>query len=170
MLSAVCGILLAMDKYTYTFRNTPGDMWRYYMSNTYHSLTGIVNIIFTAAVIVLMISRWNTSGVVARVIMVILLLIFPFFQPVAVYGRGVRETEGSKPETTVTFSSSGMKIQVMQHVQNIPWKKMNTFVKRPSFIMIFPDDKHGYLLTNRILGDEKEEFYAFLKEHLSEGK
>ena len=29
-------------------------------------------------------------------------------------------------------------------------------------IIVMSDSTHGYMLTNRILGDEKDEFYDFL--------
>ena len=46
-------------KFEYTYRNTAADIWQLSMYYIYGSLVGVCNIIFTTAVFVLGIVRWN---------------------------------------------------------------------------------------------------------------
>ena len=150
-------------KYEYTYRNTTADFFKFYIGNVYSQWTGIIGIVFTGAIIALMISKWGTSGPVFRAIMVIALLLFPVVQPLGLYLRSMKMAENIKPETTLIFDDRGMGILVQLHSQRIPWKPEASVVKRPGLIVVSPDGVHLYLLPDRVTGEQKEELYAFLQ-------
>ena len=157
--------------YQYRFRNTAFDFWLFYMTETYHSLAGVVNVVFTAAALMLIISRYSQANTFFRCLMVLALIFFPIIQPVAIFGRSVKEAEKIKAQTLVSFDGSGMEIRVDheggEHKQFFAWKDVDRMVRRLTFIMIFPDKVHGYLLTNRIVGNERAELEKFIREHLN---
>lgn len=143
-------------KYQYTYRNTPGDYFRFYMSNTYHSLMGIVNVIFTVAMAALIVSRWGGSNLFFRLLMVFALLIFPVFQPFFIWLRSIKSAESIKVETTVSFDEGGMEIDVLTHKQRIVWKNFYACLRRAGLLIVSPDGAHAYLLPEKVIERAEE--------------
>ncbi len=153
---------MKQKKFEYTFRNTPADYFLFRLGNTYHHWTAVVNIVFTAAIAALMISRWGTAGTFARILMVLALMIFPVFQPLSMYLVSIKESEKIREDTTVCFDETGMHITVREHRQTIRWKQFDSIIRRRSMLIAVPDGQHAYLLTNRILGEEKQALYEYV--------
>lgn len=148
-------------RYSYTFRNTPGDYMLFRLGNTYTQWTGAINLIWTGVFAVLLFTQWNNTNVIGKVLLLAGFLLFPVIQPLTVYLVSRRQAKKIPVDTTVSFDEKGMQIQVQNHVQRIPWKEIYPMVKRRSMLIAAPDGVHAYLLTNRILKDEKEALYAF---------
>lgn len=157
-----------MKKYEYTFRNTPGDYFLYRMGNIYSSPRALVNVIFTVAIIVLIAAKWTGTNWLGHLIMVVMLLIFPVFQPLFSYFASIRDAVSIRVDTTLTFDEDGMKIHVYKHSQHIRWRDFYSVRKRRSMLLVIPDGMHAYLLTNRILGSEKDELYNALTEQIQQ--
>ena len=51
----------------------------------YHSMTGMVNLVFTAALLALTFAKWGSSGNIFRICMVLGCCLFTIFQPLAIY-------------------------------------------------------------------------------------
>ncbi len=153
-------------KYQYTYRNTPSDYWQFYMGNIYRNWTGAINVIFTAAFFVLTVRKWAEYPLWARGLCVLAVLIFPLFQPLAVWGRAVRTAENITEETTLGFDGSGMEIRVKDHVQRIPWDRFfdRGLLRLRGLLVVIPDGNHAYLLPDRVTGGEKEALAALIAE------
>ena len=72
-------------RYEYTFRNTPGDYWKFRMENHYRNWTGLVSIVYTLSMLALTITKWNSTNGLGKALLLIFLLVFPLFQPLFVY-------------------------------------------------------------------------------------
>ena len=55
----------------------------------------------------------------------------------------------------------------LREKESIGWKKLRV-ANEPGMMIVFSDARHGYMLTNRILGAQKEPFFAFAKERIAE--
>ena len=152
--------------YTYTYRNTPGDYWRFYMSNIYHQWTAIVNIIFTMAAIALVIARFAEASAFLRGLMIFPCLIFPVFQPLALYLRARKQALAIRVDTTLTMDDTGFGIRVKDHRQLILWKDFKGVLKRWDLLVFMPDETHAYLLPGRVSGTDKENLYSDVKAKL----
>ena len=154
-------------KYQYTYRNTPADYWRFYMGNVYRSWTACINVLFTAAFLILSVRRWAAAPLWGKGILVMAVLLFPVFQPLAIWGRAARTAEEIREDTTLGFSDAGMEIRVRDHVQRIPWKKFTGkgAVKLRGLQAVSLDGSHLYLLPDRVTGKEKEALACFILEH-----
>ena len=53
-----------------------------------------------------------------------------------------------------------------QH-ENIGWNKLRV-AKQPGMMIVFSDARHGYMLTNRVLGTQKDAFYAFAEARIEQ--
>ncbi len=138
------------------------DLWKMAMTRTYRSLLGIVNIVFTVAMILLTIRFWGTANDMVRVLLIIGIILFPVIQPLAVYGRSVRQLEDMPRNMELAFDDSGVHVSANGKREDIRWKKIKNAIKRGDMIVVMSDDSHGYMLTNRVLGEDKDAFYDFL--------
>ena len=150
-------------RYEYTFRNTPGDYWKFRMENHYRNWTGLVSIVYTLSMLALTITKWNSTNGLGKALLLIFLLVFPLFQPLFVYFISIRDAQAIKADTTLSFDETGMEIRVLKHVQRIPWKSFvpdekggGMVIQRRSMLVVVPDQMHAYLLTNRVLGTDDE--------------
>lgn len=162
-------------RYEYTYRNTPGDYWKFRMENYYRNWTAIVSIVFTLSILALAIARWNATNGLGKAILIILLLVFPLFQPLFIYMTSIRDAQSVQVDTTLSFDTTGMEIKVQKHVQRIPWKSFvpdekggGMAIGRKSMLVVVPDQVHAYLLPNRVFKSdaEKKELLDFMIDQL----
>ena len=68
------------------------------------------------------------------------------------------------PENLVlTFDDRGLLVEVGTQTQSIPWKKITSVTKEYNMVIVRSDAKHGYIITNRMLGKQKQDFWAFIQ-------
>ena len=139
-----------------------GDLWKMAMARTYRSLIGLVNVIFTVAMILLTIRFWPTTSDLLRVLMVFGCILFPVIQPLAIYGNSVRQLEDLPKDMELLINDGGVRVFVGKKSELLVWKRIKNAIKRSNMIVLMSDDSHGYMLTNRVLGDQKEEFFQYI--------
>lgn len=149
-------------KYEYTYRTTAGDLWQLSMYYIYGSMVGVCNLIFTAAVLALTAARWNLSGSGLRILLVFGCLLFPVLQPLMVYGKARKQARANTMETKIGFDSKGIHVRVGEESSDTGWEKVKRISKKPTMIIVFSDTVHGFVLTNRVLGKQREEFYEYV--------
>ncbi|MCR4587991.1 MAG: YcxB family protein [Lachnospiraceae bacterium] len=152
-------------RFDYTYRNTAGDYWAYFFFNIYMRFTGLINGMFILSILILMIRRWETSGAFGRSVMVFGLSLFLVIQPIALWIRALKQVEIiGDVDTRLIVGEGGLTISVRGHNQHINWQDYRGTVKRPTFLLLMPDEQHGYILPNRVMGKDREALYTFLKE------
>ncbi|MBE5828273.1 MAG: YcxB family protein [Butyrivibrio sp.] len=149
-------------EYKYMCDVKASDLWKMAMVRTYKAAIGVVNIVFTVAMILLVFRFWKTAPDILRVLMIFGCLVFPVIQPLATYGMCVKQLENMPRDMELKFDDVGLTVSTGGQSQLIRWNKVKNAIKRSNMIVVMSDDSHGYMLTNRVLGNEKEEFYDFL--------
>lgn len=92
-------------EYQYKCRITAWDFFRLTMRQTYRSMAGMCNLVFTVAMILLTAKFWSQSGEVLQVLMLIGCLLFPVIQPAAIYAKARRQA-AAVPQLSPVFRSS----------------------------------------------------------------
>ena len=87
---------------------------------------------------------------------------FPVIQPLAVYGNSVKQLEDLPKDMELLFNDGGVFVFVGEKSESLAWKRIKNAIKRSNMIVVMSDDSHGYMLTNRVLGNQKEEFYQYI--------
>ena len=149
-------------EYKYMCDVKASDLWKMAMVRTYKAAIGVVNIVFTVAMILLVFRFWKTAPDILRVLMIFGCLVFPVIQPLATYGMCVKQLENMPRDMELRFDDVGVHVSTGGQSELIRWNKVKNAIKRSNMIVVMSDDSHGYMLTNRVLGNEKEEFYNFL--------
>jgi len=149
-------------EYRYISDVKPKDLWFIAMIRTYRSLAGVINVVFTVAMVMLTFRFWSTSGTLVKALLLIACLLFPVFQPFAIFLRSIKQLETLPGRVELLFDDAGVHVSSEGKQEDIKWNKIANAIKQSNMIIVMSDNTHGYMLTNRILGDEKEEFYDFL--------
>ncbi|MCR5403001.1 MAG: YcxB family protein [Butyrivibrio sp.] len=149
-------------EYKYLCDVRPKDLFLMAMTRTYKSMVGVVNIIFTVAMILLTARFWKTAPDFLLILMIIGCILFPVLQPIGIYLRSIKQLEDMPRDMELVFNDSGVRVNTGGKSELIRWKRITNAIKRKDMIVVMSDDSHGYMITNRELGSEKEEFYEYL--------
>lgn len=143
------------------------DFWALSMRRTYSSLVGVCNIVFAVAMILLTVRFWNQSGDVVQALLFLACLIIPVIQPLGVYMKAKAQVSVIPQGTELVFGEDGIHVTLGSERQFIQWNKVKGARKEPGMVIVYTDASHGYMLTNRVMGNEKEDFYNYVKAHIS---
>lgn len=155
--------------YQYQCSVTPWELWKLTMRQTYRSLAGVCNLVFTAAMIVLAVRFWNEWGGFFQIAVLSACFLFPAIQPIAVYRKAKKQAAAMPKEVELKFDDTGLLVTVGAQREKIPWKRIR-IRKQADMVIVFSDARHGYLLTNRVLGQEKEAFSAYAEARIEKNK
>lgn len=153
--------------YQYRCAIKPMDFWALSMRRTYSSLVGVCNIVFAVAMILLTVRFWNQSGDVVQALLFLACLIIPVIQPFCVYMKAKAQVSVIPQGTELAFGEDGIHVTLGSERQFIQWNKVKGARKEPGMVIVYTDASHGYMLTNRVMGNEKEDFYNYVKAHIS---
>lgn len=158
-----------MEKREYKYRSDIKalDLWKMAMQRTYKSVVGVVNVVFTAAMVVLIIRYFETAPALLKSFMLFGILLFPVIQPLCIYGMSVKQLEDMPKDLLLTFNEKGVRVETGGRSENLRWSNITNAIKRNNMIIIMSDLSHGYMISNRELGKEKENFFEYLCANIS---
>ena len=154
---------------TYQFKSevTAGDFWKLTMSRTYRSMAGVCNMVFTVAMILFTVKFFHTSNDLLQVLMLFGCLLFPVIQPIAIYLKAKGQARTMPKGVELAFDEKGLHVTMEEQHESIGWKQLRV-AKQPGMLIVFSDARHGYMLTNRVLGAQKDAFYAFAEARIEQ--
>jgi len=149
----------------YRFENQVGawDFWLLSMHHTYHSTVGIVNIVFTVAMIALTYRFGGQVHDMLELLMFLGCILFPILQPLAVMFRSRTQAMMIPRDMELEFTDKGLHVEVGVQSEDIPWRKIVSVTKEYNMVVVRSDAQHGYIITNRMLGKQKNEFWTFVQ-------
>ena len=132
------------------------------MRRTYRSTAGGCNLVFTAAMFVLVFRFWSTASDMYKGLMLIGCILFPVIQPLVIYGKARKQAAALPKGMELGFDERGLHVKTQDAASDIPWSDIKNIVREFHMIVIFSDDIHGYILTDRMLGEQKQAFYEYI--------
>lgn len=152
-------------RYQYESKVRPLDFWALSMFRTYHSLVGVCNIVFGIAMILLTLRFWNQASDAVQALLFLACLLIPVIQPLGVYLKAKAQVSLIPKGTMLVFSEDGIHVTLGQQQEHIRWDKVKGVRREANMVIVYTDVNHGYMLTNRVLGKEKDAFFRFVEEH-----
>lgn len=149
-------------KYKFIYKTTAFDLWQLSMYNTYASMVGSVNIIFTAAMLLLTVKFWGDANSLVKILLIMAIGLFTVIQPTIVYLRAKRQAAAVSGDMEIGFDDSGIHVETENKTSDLRWNRIKGVSKKTGMIVIFSTAKHGFILTNKVLGKEKEAFYEYV--------
>ena len=148
--------------YKFTYRTSAVDFWQLSMYYIYGSIVGVCNVMFTVAMFVLIVTLWSTASPILQTLMAFGCCVFTVIQPLILWNRAKRMAKGMLYDTEMSFNDRGIHINTNDQNADIVWRNVKKIAKKPTMIIIYSDRIHGYVLTNRVLGKKKKEFYEYV--------
>ncbi|MDF2547343.1 MAG: hypothetical protein K0R93_2241 [Anaerosolibacter sp.] len=149
-------------KYRFTYQTTAFDLWQLSMYGIYGSMVGVCNIIFTVAMGLLSAKFWGTVNGFMKIIFIIAICLFTVIQPAVIYMRAKRQVATFPHDMEIGFDDHGVHVKTEKQRSELKWNTIKAVSKKPSMIVIFSTTKHGFVLTNKALGKQKEAFYSYV--------
>ena len=125
-------------EYQYKCRITAWDFFRLTMRQTYRSMAGMCNLVFTVAMILLTAKFWSQSGEVLQ-------------------------------DVQLTFDEKGLLVTTGGERQHLPWNRLRV-TKQPGMVLVLSGAGSGYMLTNRVLGADREAFWSFVQSKVEQNR
>jgi hypothetical protein len=149
-------------KYRFTINTTASDLWQLSMYGIYGSILGAANAVFTVAMVLVAVRFFSGSHIVLKCLQIIAICLFPVIQPVVVYLRASKQAKSMPKDVQLEFDDEGMHVSVGNQKEDIDWNSVAGITKKPTLLVVFSSARHGYVLTNKTLGDQKEVFCEFI--------
>lgn len=151
---------------------TAKDLWKFSMHHSNSGMLGIFNVIFTAAALFLLITRWSGLGAGQRLLLVVCALIFTVWQPMLLYWkarRQARQPAVSQP-MYLTFDPEGVHVEQNEQNADFTWEQVGRIVELKKMTIIYMDRVHAFLLPERFLNEHQESFSALVSQYLPKGR
>lgn len=142
------------------------DMWKLSMYQIYNSMAGTCNVIFSVAVILLTIRFYADAGNMAKILLIAACLLFPVIQPLCIYVRAGIQAAALPDNVVYAFDNKGIYIETENAGDFTAWSKIKSIKKAAGLLIIFADTSKGYIITNRVLGDKKDDFIKFVTDRI----
>ena len=149
-------------KYKFTYQTTAFDFWQLFMYYTYGSMIGVCNIIFTVAMFLLTVKFWGDVSNFVRMLLIIACCLFTVIQPIGIYIRVKKQVVTVPRDMEIGFDDRGIHVHTGKQSSDLKWNTIKRISKKPNMIIIFSTTTHGFVLTNRVLGKQKEDFYGYI--------
>ncbi len=154
------------EQYIFKYSNTVWDFWLLMLYNTYGSLIGMCNVMFTFAMVALTIRFWGTTADIVRTLLVLSCLFFPVVQPILLYSKAKKEAQEA-PKISLLIHEDGIHVETKDGKAELNWSQMECVRRRPKMLILFLTKTNAFILPDRVIGKEKRgkmEFYRFVSE------
>lgn len=140
------------------------------MRRIYRTLTGVSNILISLAAIVFTIRYWNPEQGVLMGILILFCVLFPVIQPVMIYIRAAKQVAAMPKDLEYQFDNIGLTVIADGKKSLVPWKEIRGAVKEKGMVILAAGGNRGYMLTDKVLGTQKDAFLEFLDRKLKSKK
>jgi hypothetical protein len=144
------------------YQTTAFDLWQLSMYGIYGSMVGVCNVIFTVAMVLLTVKFWGAANGFMKIIFIAAICLFTVIQPAVVYMRAKRQVAAVPHDMEIGFDDNGIHVRTEKQSSDLKWNTIKGVSKKPSMVVIFSTTKHGFILTNKVLGKQKEAFYNYI--------
>lgn len=148
---------------------TRKDLFVFSVYNSFSGISGLFNIIWTIAwAAALIVSfRMPEYHLIHRLAMLFCVMLFPVIQPCVMWSRSEKQSKTLAFTTTIDLTF-GEEILVDQAgaTGEISWEQVRKVVRLKSMYILDMGYGRAYLIPNRSVEGQEEEFLAILKEKM----
>lgn len=157
-------------KYNYKYKTTAFDIWQLSMYGIYGSMLGIVNGIFTVAMILLAIRFFADVHITLKVLLIIAICLFSVIQPIILYLRAKKQMENMPEEVNLSFDDQGMHVKINSKKTDLKWQSIRGISKKPTMLVVFSSAQHGFVLNNKVLQSQRDDLYDYVMTRIEANK
>lgn len=153
--------------YSFKYQNKALDLWQLTMYGIYTSMMGTINIIFTVSMLLLAFKFWAEMGLVFRILCGAGVLLFLVIQPLVIYQKSKKQMYQLPQSIELDMDDDGLHVYAGLEKTLIPWDAVKGIMKKPTLLVLFASNQHGYILSNDVLKSEKDSVYQYVIEKLT---
>ena len=152
----------------FTVQLSARELWMFSLYHANGGLLGIFNLLFTAAALFLLITKWGSVTTMYRVLLIVCVLLFTVWQPLLLYNKARKQAKSPsvKNPMILSFGEEGLWVSQNGQEAGFLWDQMGRMDKAWGLTVLYMDRVHAYLLPNRVLGEDAEAFYEMVRKHL----
>lgn len=139
------------------------DMWKLSMRHIYKSMVGVCNLIFAVAIVLLTLKFWNETEAFIKGVLVFCCILFPVMQPLSVYMRATKQVKSLPQDMILVIDETGLHITGDNQKSHMPWNRIKGLIKEKGMLIFAVDGGRGYMLTDSVLGSQKEALITFVE-------
>jgi len=153
-------------EFSFTYQIKPVNLWILSMMNIYRSFTGVVNVIFTASMILVSVRFWGGSGPVIRVLIALGICLFPLIHPLLVLLR-CRKITGKMPQDMrMDFTGKELIVTSGNKNSHVDYWEIKSVLRIMGMIIIYTRKNMGFILNREVLQDKGKKLYEFLSKQI----
>lgn len=99
-------------------------------------------------------------------LLVLCCVTYPIMQPLMVYLRASKQVAALPKDMIITINDTGLHITADNQKAHITWSRVRGVIKNYGMIILAVEDGRGYMLTDKILGTQKEALLEFLESRI----
>ncbi|MBN2657550.1 MAG: YcxB family protein [Spirochaetales bacterium] len=149
-------------EFSFQYKVRPGNLLILGLANTYRSMAGLVNLIFTISMILLAVRFWTDGSRDVKILIVAGILLFPLVQPLFIYMRS-RKIVASIPDgLEMKIDGSGIRVISEKSSTLIPFSDLISVKRVGEILILYTGTKQSFVLNKQTLGGQGQELYDFL--------
>lgn len=154
-------------KYQFSLKTTASDLWQLLMYGIYGSMLGMVNVVFTLAMVFVAFRFYADAPIALKLLMIAGIGLFTVIQPALLYARASAQAAQLPGEVALAIGAQGVHIRTGDKTSELAWPEVRGILRKPTMLVLFSSARHGFVLTNKITGDQKEEVYRYIKSRIA---
>lgn len=152
---------------------TAKDIFCFSMYHFYRTVTGIISMFCTVAVLGVVAASWSSQPGPFRVILFAGAVLVACCQPFIIYRKAVKQASDPvlSKEIFYKFDYSGFKVQQGKDKAMIRWTQIQTAKRIPGMYVLYLEKARAYLVPDWALtGDKKDRLLELIRAHVDERK
>ena len=97
-----------------------------------------------------------------RCILIFGICLFTILQPLGIWQKARKQAAAITEDTQISFDDLGVHVKMGEARSDMKWSQIRRVSKKPTMLVLFSDTTHGYVLTNRVVGADREALYAYI--------
>lgn len=144
------------------------DLWKFSMYHSNKGYLGVFNLLFTLASLYLLVTKWSDTGAAYRLMLFACVTMFTVWQPGILFLKALKQagTKRLKMAMDMAFDKKGFTVTQGEQSMEVTWEQVTRVARISGIYILYMSSVRAYLLTDQVLGDERERFASFLREVL----
>src|SRR5699024_8868713 len=157
-------------KYKFNYQPSAFELWKLSMHGIFSSMAGVTNIILTVAMLLLARKFWVDINIMLKIILIIAICLFPVIQPILIYRGAKKQVSSISSDMEIGFNDQGVHITTPKKKSKIKWSSIKGVTKKADMVIVYITEKEGYIISDRLLGGEKEGYYNYIVSRIKKTK
>ncbi|MDC7125725.1 MAG: YcxB family protein [Spirochaetales bacterium] len=149
--------------FKFQYKIKPKNLWVLTMFNIYRTMMAVINVIFTASMVLLSVKFFGNSLFFVKGLLIFGIMIFPVFQPFLIYLRCKKIVARMPEDMEMLIDKTGITTTSEGQTSHVNYSDVKSVLIVRKLLVIYTKTKHSFILNEEVIGSQKKEVFNFLK-------